>query len=129
MGVELRRYPRIPFTERGALEVPVTYADPDAGSLRIAARFHDISCQGAEIIVAPNDSGHVVPGTTVQLVLPIDDGELQIPARVVWTASSKVGLRLRLGSASDDIRRSYADWIVPRTNKAIAQAKAAARGS
>ena len=126
MGVEQRRFPRIPFTEPGELHVPIKYTDPDAGSVSVTARFRDISCQGAELIIVPREDAHVVPGTIVELCFTIEAEEFTLPARVVWAAASKVGLRLKLGSASDDVRRAYAGWIVPRTNKAIAHAKASA---
>jgi len=126
MGVEQRRFPRIPFTEPGELHVPVKYTDPNAGSVSVTARFRDISCQGAELIIVPRDDAHVVPGTVVELAFTVGGESFALPARVVWVAADKVGLRLKLGSASDDVRRAYAGWIVPRTNKAIAQAKASA---
>ncbi len=124
MGVEHRRFPRIPFTEPGELHVPVKYADPGAGSVSVTARFRDISCPGAELIMVPREDAHVIPGTIVELSFSIDEQPFTLPARVVWVAASKVGLRLKLGSAPDDIRRAYAGWIVPRTNKAIAEARA-----
>jgi hypothetical protein len=117
MGVEHRRYPRIPYSEPGQIE---------AGAVKVAARFHDISCQGAELVVAPADRAHVVPGTHVQLRFQIEGIEIEIPARVVWSAGAKVGLRLRLANLSEDDKRAYADWIVPLTNKAIAHARASA---
>lgn len=127
MGVEQRRFPRIPFTEPGELHVPISYTDPGAGSITVPARFHDISCQGAELIIVPRKDAHVVPGTVVELSFTVDDQPFTLPARVVWVAASKVGLRLKLGSAPEDVRHAYAGWIVPRTNKAIAQAKASAQ--
>lgn len=126
MGVEQRRYPRIPFTEPGQLEVPRSHANPGAGTVTVEARFKDISCQGAELVVSPADGARLIPGTIVTLRFSADGTPLDIPARVVWAAADKVGLRLRLGQLPADDKRAYADWIVPLTNRAIAQARAAA---
>ena len=117
----LRRFPRIPFTDAGELEVPVRRSDPHAGSQRLAVHFRTISCQGASLALGHGDALRVIPGAEVQLCFRAGERAIQLPARVVWTAGSLAGLRLRVNQADDDTRRAYADWIVPLTNEAIAQ--------
>jgi hypothetical protein len=116
MQVEQRRFPRIPYTE------PVTVALETSSA---EASFRDISCQGAEIDLGRDSDKQLIPGSTVQLQFELEGMELALPARVVWTASGKAGLRLRMRDVSDDMRKTYAGWIVPLTNEAIAKAKAA----
>jgi hypothetical protein len=129
MQVELRRFPRIQYSEPVTVEVEKASEEaPGTGQkapTQVSATFRDISCQGAEVTLGP-ESKHLIPGTTVTLKFRLEEQDLAIPARVVWTASSKAGLRLHMRDVSDDIRKAYAGWIVPLTNKAIAEAKAAA---
>lgn len=115
--VEQRRFPRIPYTE------PVKVAQEKGIA---EASFFNISCQGAEIDLGQGSGEQLIPGSTVELQFELEGVDLTIPARVVWTASAKAGLRLRMRDVSDEIRKTYAGWIVPLTNEAIAKAKAAA---
>jgi hypothetical protein len=92
--------------------------------MHVSATFRDISCQGAELSVGSPDE-QLIPGTTVKLQFRLEGKDLTIPARVVWTASTKAGLRLHMRDVSEETRKTYAAWIVPLTNKAIAAAKAA----
>lgn len=122
MQVELRRFPRIQYSEPVIVEVDMASSE---GHTRVSANFRDISCQGAELSLGADAKEALTPGTTVRLQFRLEDQDLIIPARVVWTASAKAGLRLRMRDVSDDTRKAYAGWIVPLTNQAIAEAKAA----
>jgi hypothetical protein len=121
MQVELRRFPRIQFTQPLTVEVEKS----SEGPIQVSATFRDISCQGAEVFLAPDAQSQLIPGSTVQLQFSLEGQDMSIPARVVWSAASKAGLRLRMRDVSDETRKAYAGWIVPLTNKAIAETKAA----
>jgi hypothetical protein len=121
MTAELRRFPRISFDKPGELRVPVHYADPDAELRSVPVSVGTLSCQGAGIVVANGEQ--LVAGTTCELVISVAGRSLALPARVVWAAGARAGLRLRLANTAPVVKRTFADWIVPLTNKAIAAAR------
>jgi len=123
MGAELRRFPRIPYTESGQLQIPVKIADPDAGTVTVPVVVRTVSCQGAGLDVGRDTAARLTPGTEVLLAMQVHDRELELPGRIVWAAGNHAGIRLHLGKADDDVRQAYASWIVPLTNKAIARAR------
>ncbi len=120
MSAELRRFPRVLLNEPGELEVQVRHSDPDAGVTRVPVTVRSISCEGAGLSIQGDDI-HLVPGAIVRLFFTIPEHALELPARVVWSAGTKAGIRLRLGTIDADSKRAYASWIVPLTNKEIAR--------
>ena len=116
MSIELRRFPRVAYRAPGELELHSRHLDDSSETIRIPVELSSMSCDGVGLSVA--DQSNLIPGSQVTLSFVVEDGEIELPARVVWAAGARAGLRLRLARADADARQSFANWIVPLTNKA-----------
>ena len=74
--MELRKYPRIPYSQLGELEIA-----SGGGSVRLDVFVETISCQGAGVSGAREDLAGVQPGTRVSLSFYVDELPMTIPAR------------------------------------------------
>lgn len=123
MSNELRRFPRVACTEQGELELHKRHLDPTSDKIRLPVELFSMSCDGIGLSLrrpAPQQST-LIPGSQVTITFAVGGEEIQLPARVVWSAGTRAGLRLRLARADEHTRQTFARWIVPLTNKAAKQ--------
>jgi hypothetical protein len=124
MRPDLRRFPRICYRDLGELTLAAKHSDPDAGLITVPVRFGSISCEGADVTTLEQPTAAIIPGAEATLSLIISSRRIDLPARIVWTSGTRIGLRLRIGKLSPEVKQTYASWIVPLTNKAIARVRA-----
>jgi hypothetical protein len=121
MHHELRQFPRIPVEAKAELALQKKSGTP--GLRVLPVEISTIACKGAGLELAEGDAELVQPAIEAALSLEINGSTITIPARVVWSAGGKAGLRLHLNKADRETRATYASWIVPLTNAAVAKAK------
>ena len=125
MSSELRHLPRVAFVSPARVEVPVRSSDPGLGMRAVQVRFYSISWDGAGVTI--DDGGdRIVPGTRAVLSFTADGRDFEIPAWIVWAASSRVGIRFHLAQATPEMRAQYTAWIVGLTNHELAKSRATA---
>jgi hypothetical protein len=106
-----RRYPRIAHDLPGEVST-------SGASEAIPVTIRCLACEGAGLAFSPD--APLRPGAAVTLRFALPAGPIELAARVVWAASGRAGLRLRLGHSAPDSKRAYGAWIVPRTKQALA---------
>lgn len=122
MSAELRRYPR--FT----LHIHGTVALTEGQGNEVDVDVECVSCEGAGVSVVGQPTRAVLPGSLIELRFAVPDAEVVVlPARVVWAAAGKAGLRFRLSECDADSKHRFAAWIAPRTKQALAEARASGR--
>jgi hypothetical protein len=110
--VENRKYPRIALGSPGAIETS------EGEGSRIDVIVRDLSCEGAGLDLP--DGATIQPGMVVDLQLELEGIPIRLPARVVWAAGRRAGLRLRLADTAPEAKKAFGAWIAPLTKQALA---------
>ncbi len=121
MSIELRRFPRVPYRAPAELEMHSRHLDPSSEKVRVPVELFSMSCEGVGLSVS--DTSTLIPGSQVRINFAAGADAVELPARVVWAAGPRAGLRLRLAGVDEATRHAFASWIVPLTNKAIKRAR------
>ena len=110
MNQDLRRYPRIPTSQPGKVL---------AGEALVDVTVRCLSCEGAGVSYEGEEE--LRPATLVTLRFQLPEREVNLSARVVWSAAGRAGLLLRLAETEADSKKAFGAWIVPRTKQALAE--------
>jgi hypothetical protein len=89
--------------------------------MRVPVTVHTLSCEGAGIVVHEDKS--LTPGTVVELTFELSGDELGMLARVVWAAGGRAGMRIHIKTLASEHKKTFSEWIVPRTKEALARTR------
>jgi Tfp pilus assembly protein PilZ len=109
-----RKYPRVDVNQPAVLTVRV----PDqALAHRVPVAIKSISCEGVGVALA-DTRYRLERRATVTMHFDVDGRHFEIPGQVVWVTPASaqgkpdVGVRFTLALAPNEMRQSYAHWIV-----------------
>jgi hypothetical protein len=114
MSIENRRFPRFDLSGSGRVR---THGQ---SSRDLEVAVETLSARGAGVRLMSGEG--LCPGRSVELSFALDGQDFVCEAHVVWAAAGQAGMRLRTGAMSEEQKRHFARWLVPRIKKSLAAA-------